>query len=164
MTLINHTSKAEAQVPQWAVELPKKMPEDVYGGTDADDVRHPGLYDLMLAHPDKMGEISDRLLKGRAGDAEAEAMRVYEEAEREALRSMKIDGLRIEVYNAIHEIRHAALKAVANLARLESPEVYDVDTAESPDMAYVKSFLEDIRKAGIAAYAILPFDENGDAK
>jgi hypothetical protein len=118
----------------------------------------------MLAHPDKMSEISDRLLKGRVGDAELEAMRVYEEAERDALRAMHIDGLRAAVWQSIATIRREALSAAANIARLEAPDVYDVDVTENPDMEYVKSFIEDIRKAGIAAYAILPFDENGDAK
>lgn len=165
MTLINKTPAADDSVPQWAVELPEIIALSVYGYVDdKTSERHPGVYDLMLAHPDKMSEISDRLLKGRAGDAEIEAMRVYEEAEREALRAMHIDGLRAEVGRAIAAIRREALSAAANIARLESPEVYDIDIAESPDMGYVKSFIDDIRKAGIAAYAILPFDENGDAK
>ena len=164
MTLINKTPAVDGSVPQWAVELPANMPLAVYGTVTEGGWKVPGLYDLMLAHPDKMGEISDRLLKGKTGHAEAEAMKAYEEAERDAHRAMQIDALRAEVYEAIHTIRHAALKAAANIARLEAPDVYDVDVTENPDMEYVKSFIEDIRKAGIAAYAILPFDENGDAK
>lgn len=159
------TTKAKTSVPQWAAELPELIPLSTYGHVDEKTgEQHPGVYELMLAHPDRMGDISGRLLKGRVGDAQREAMKVYEEAEREALHTMKIEALRAEVYDAIHTIRHAALRAAANIKRLEDPDLYDVDVAENPDVEYVKSFVEDIRKASIAAYAIWPFNEDGDLK
>lgn len=154
-----------AKVPGWAVKLPELIEPSVYGHFDEKAGKwRPGVYDLMLAHPDKMGRIGSRLLKGRTGDAEAEAVRVYEEAEREALHAMRVDALRIDLYNAIHEARQAGLKAEAAIARLEADDVYDVEIAESADVGYLKSFIADIRKAGAAAHRFLPFDENGDLK
>ncbi|CAM5608232.1 hypothetical protein ACIPPN_30960 [Streptomyces diastaticus] len=89
---------------------------------------------------------------------------MYEEAEREANRTMQTENLRADLHSAIREIRMLALKAEAAITQLKSPAVYDVDTAESPDIPYVESFIRDIRKAGIAAHAILPFDSNGDVR
>lgn len=152
--------------PQWAVELPKTLPTETYGTVTEAGERVPGLYDLLLAHPDKWVEINERLL-AQTGDGTVyavKAMRELEQAETDAQRSMHIDSLRAEVYASIHTIRHAALKAAADIARLEAADVYDIGTAESADVPYVKSFIDDIRKAGIAAFAIWPFNENGDLK
>lgn len=161
-----HPTMTVKNLPQWDVELPKKLPTETYGTVTEAGERVPGLYDLLLAHPDKWAEINERLL-AQTGDGTAyavKAMRELEQAEIEAQRSMRIDSLRAEVYASIHTIRHAALKAAADIARLEAADVYDVDVAENPDVEYVKSFVEDIRKAGIAAYAIWPFNEDGDLK
>ena len=148
-------------VPTWARTLPSKMPHDVYGGTTDDGARVPGLYDLLLAHPDKADEIRERLMTGVEPDDENRLESVYAEAQRDANHSMRIDGLRIELYNAIHEARQAGLRAEATIARLEGDDVYDVAIAESADAVYLKAFVADIRRAGAAAYRFLPFDENG---
>lgn len=158
------TTSTKTTVPQWAIELPKTLPTETYGPVDEDGRHTLGLYELLLAHPDRWAEINERLLAqvGEGTTAAAEAMGSLEQAETEARRSMEIESLRASVYAAIHEIRHAALRAAADIKRLEDPRLYDVDVAENPDIAYVKSFVEDIRKAGIAAYAVWPFNENGD--
>lgn len=158
------TTNTKPPTPQWMIELPKTLPTETYGPVDENGRHTPGLYELLIAHPDRWAEINERLLAqvGEGTTAAAEAMESLEQAENEANRSMKIESLRASVYAAIHEIRHAALRAAADIKRLEDPSLYDIDVAENPDIAYVKSFVEDIRKAGIAAYAIWPFNENGD--
>lgn len=158
------TNTEKKTVPAWAEALPKTMPTEVYGGTTEDGARIPGLYDLLIAHPDKWAELNERFAEGFEGDTDPAYLATWEEAEGEAHRTMRIESLRADAWNAIHEIRQQGLKAAAAIARLEAGDVYDVEVAENPDMGYVKSFIEDIRKAGIAAYALLPFDENGDSK
>lgn len=149
----------------WGSGLGKVLPATVHdSGTDR------GLLSVMKEYRGHWPAITERLARqltpelGQEWLAQGKATALIEEAESEIARDDTIERQRITLYEAIHQLRHQALKARAALARLEGDTLYDPAYADAPMTVHLLSFLEGIQRDGAAAWALLATDEHGNMR
>ncbi|MBD3004763.1 hypothetical protein [Streptomyces sp. 5-10] len=118
------------------------------------------LIPYMTEHRTDWIEVFDRL-KGQVG--ENEALGLTEEAEREIVHGEEIVNLRTSLHRRVAESLELTRKAIADLDRLASGQVFDVEY-EGSTAEDLGSLLANVRRDLKAVLALMPTDAKGEMK